>query len=215
MHIEPVDTDVAGLRLLIGREQLHRRVSELGAELREVFGAGERPVLVSVLKGATLFLADLVRAAGIDCEVEFMSISSYGSPQANSGTVRIEQDLSTDVAGRHVLVVEDIIDTGLTLNYLLRVLRAREPETLRVCTLLDKDIRRIVEMPIDHVGFAIPDVFVIGYGLDYAEEYRHIDAVYVADDLDALAADPRRFADSLCKGPAWETLPHADPPGVP
>lgn len=200
MHIEPVETDVEGLRLLVARERLQERVVELAAEVRADYGPDDRPVLVSVLKGATLFLADLVRAAGIDCEVEFMSISSYGAPQANSGTVRIEQDLSTDVAGRHVLVVEDIIDTGLTLNYLLRVLRARMPATLRVCTLFDKDVRRIVDMPIDHVGFAIPDVFVIGYGLDYAEEYRHVDAVYVADDLAALAADPKCFADVLCTG---------------
>lgn len=200
MHADPTDTAVAGLRLLVGPAQLHDRVNELAAELRGVYSDADRPVLVSVLKGATLFLADLVRGAGIDCEVEFMSISSYGSPQANSGTVRIEQDLSTDIAGRHVLVVEDIIDTGLTLNYLMRVLRAREPASLRVCTLLDKDVRRIVDLPIDHVGFSIPDVFVIGYGLDYAEEYRHVDAIFVADDLDALAADPACYAEILCCG---------------
>lgn len=214
MHIEPVETGVEGLRLLVARERLQERVAALGAEVRRDYGPDDRPVLVSVLKGATLFLADLVRAAGIDCEVEFMSISSYGSPQPNSGTVRIEQDLSTDIAGRHVLVVEDIIDTGLTLNYLLRVLRARMPASLRVCTLFDKDVRRIVDMPIDHVGFAIPDVFVIGYGLDYEEEYRHLDAVYVADDLDALAADPRCFAGVLCTGPApTSAMPLAAPEG--
>lgn len=200
MHAVPVETGVEGLKLLVPSDRLHARVDELARELRAAYAAGDRPVLVSVLKGATLFLADLVRAAAIDCEVEFMSISSYGSPHANSGTVRIEQDLSTDIAGRHVLVVEDIIDTGLTLNYLLRVLRAREPASLRVCTLLDKDVRRIVDLPIDHVGFAIPDVFVIGYGLDYLEEYRHVDAIYVADDLDALAADPSIYAEILCTG---------------
>lgn len=198
MHADPVETDQAGLRLLVPSDRLHARVRELAAELSDHYGADDRPILVSVLKGATLFLADLARAAGLDCEVEFMSISSYGSPQANSGTVRIEQDLSTDVGGRHVLVVEDIIDTGLTLNYLLRVLGAREPASLRVCTLLDKDVRRIVDLPIDHVGFSIPDVFVIGYGLDYREQYRHVDAIYVADDLDALAADPTRYASFLC-----------------
>lgn len=198
MHAVPVETGVEGLKLLVPSDRLHARVDELARELRAAYAAGDRPVLVSVLKGATLFLADLVRAAAIDCEVEFMSISSYGSPHANSGTVRIEQDLSTDIAGRHVLVVEDIIDTGLTLNYLLRVLRAREPASLRVCTLLDKDVRRIVDLPIDHVGFAIPDVFVIGYGLDYLEEYRHVDAIYVADDLDALAANPSLYAEVLC-----------------
>lgn len=196
LRVEPADEVAPGLRTLIPSPVLHSRVAEVAAELRAAY-TGRRPVLVSVLKGATLFLADLVRAAGLDCEVEFMSISSYGSPQANSGTVRIEQDLSTDIGGRDVLVVEDIIDTGLTLNYLLRVLRARAPASLQVCTLLDKDVRRIVDLPVDVVGFSIPDCFVIGYGLDYAELYRNVDAVYAVDDVGRLTADPACFVPFL------------------
>lgn len=192
LRVEPGEEVAEGLRELIPSDTLHRRVAELGEQLRRDYD-GARPVLVSVLKGATLFLADLARSAATDCEIEFMSISSYGSSQGSSGTVRIEQDLSTDVGGRDVLVVEDIIDTGLTLNYLLRVLKARDPASLRVCTLLDKDVRRIVDLPIDLVGFSIPDCFVIGYGLDYEELYRNVDAVYAVDDPGRLGADPARY----------------------
>jgi hypoxanthine phosphoribosyltransferase len=189
---EPATVRTVGLRELIPAADLHRRVGELAAEVARAY-EGLRPVLVSVLKGATLFLADLVRAAGIDVEVDFMSISSYGSPNATSGVVRIEKDLEASIEGRHVLVIEDIVDTGLTLNYLLRVLAARRPASLRVCTLLDKDVRRIVELPIDFRGFAIPDEFVIGYGLDFDERYRNVDGIWAVDDVRKLESDPEVF----------------------
>ncbi len=182
-----------GLRLLVSGADLHARIESLAGDLRNDY-EGRNPVLITVLKGATPFLADLVRAAGLDLEVDFMSISSYGAGQSASGVVRIEKDLSTDIAGRHVIVVEDIVDTGLTLNYLLRVLKARNPASLEVCSLLDKNVRRIVELPISYRGFSIPDEFVIGYGLDYEQKYRNIDAIYAVEDVSALVADPGRFA---------------------
>jgi len=185
-----------GLDVLIPPDELRERVAALGAELREEY-ADRRPVLVSVLKGATFFLADLVRACPIDCEVDFMSISSYGTAKASSGVVRIEQDLSSSIEGRDVLVVEDIIDTGLTLNYLLRVLRSRGPASVDVCCLLDKQVRRLVDLPVGRVGFEIPDTFVIGYGLDHAGLYRNLDAVYAVRDTGPLDDDPACFVPAL------------------
>lgn len=185
-----------GLEILVPPDVLQERVAVLGAELGREY-ADRRPVLVSVLKGATLFLADLVRECPIDCEIDFMSISSYGAAKASSGVVRIEQDLSGSIEGRDVLVVEDIIDTGLTLNYLLRVLRSREPSSVEVCCLLDKQVRRIVDLPVRHVGFEIPDTFVIGYGLDFAGLYRNLDTVYAVRDTGVLEEDPACFAPAL------------------
>ena len=191
------------LREIISEDELGTRVRHLGEEIRGDYD-GRCPVLVSVLKGATLFLADLVRAAAIDCEVDFMAISSYGSPGSGSGVVRIEKDLDTELEGRDVLVVEDIIDTGLTLTYLLRVLAARQPGSLRVCTLLDKQVRRIVDLPVDYCGFTIPDVFVVGYGLDVDGLYRNVSGIYAVDDFQALAADPTALVDTFfpSAGPA-------------
>lgn len=180
-----------GLDLLIDAAALAERVRQLGLELTEAYG-GLRPVLVSVLKGATLFLADLVRHMDIDCEVDFMSISSFGSGGA-SGVVRIEQDLSGNIEDRHVVVVEDIVDTGLTLQYLLRVLAARHPASLEVCTLFDKDVRRIVDLDIAFRGFSIPDTFVIGYGLDHDELYRNLEALYAVTDIESLVEQPARY----------------------
>lgn len=181
-----------GLRLLIDTARLQLRVRELAEELGHEY-ADKSPVFVTVLKGATQFLVDLTRACRFDMEIDFMSISSYGASHASSGVVRIEKDLSTDITGRHVVVVEDIVDTGLTLNYLLRVLKAREPASVAVCALLDKEVRRIVELPIAYRGFSVPDEYVIGYGLDYAQLYRNIDAVYAVEDVEALVAQPDRF----------------------
>lgn len=159
--------------ILISEEQLQRRVAELGARVAADY-AGKTPVLICVLKGASMFLVDLMRAAQIPLEVDYMAISSYGASTKSSGVVRILKDLDTVIQGRHVLVVEDIIDTGLTLKYITELLSARSPSSLRICTLLDKRENRRTEVPVDYAGFVIPNRFVIGYGLDYAEVYRNL-----------------------------------------
>ncbi len=159
--------------ILISEEQLQRRVAELGAQIAADY-AGQVPVFICVLKGASMFLVDLMRAAAIPLEVDFMAISSYGASTKSSGVVRILKDLDTVIEGRHILVVEDIIDTGLTLKYITELLSARSPASLRICTLLDKRENRRTEVPVDYAGFVIPNRFVIGYGLDYAEVYRNL-----------------------------------------
>ena len=166
-----MDADVE--EVLLSGEQVQARVAELGAQLATDY-EGREPVLVSVLKGSIIFLADLVRAMPIPLSIDLMEVSSYGTSTESSGQVRILKDLSTSIEGREVLVVEDIIDTGLTLNYLVRYLRGKNPATLRICTLLDKPARRLVEIPVDYIGFEIPDQFVVGYGLDYGELYRNL-----------------------------------------
>ncbi len=167
----PLVQDVA--KVLISEECLLQRVCELGAQITEDYG-DSNPLLVCVLKGGYLFLADLTRRLGIRHGVDFMAISSYGNGTESSGVVRILKDLDSDISGRHVLVVEDIIDTGQTLAYLLENLRSRQPASIRVCTLLSKPARRQVDLTVDYVGFEIPDEFVVGYGLDYAEAYRNL-----------------------------------------
>jgi hypoxanthine phosphoribosyltransferase len=164
--------------ILLTEEQIQARVAELGAQLAEDY-AGRDPVLISVLKGSIVFLADLVRGMDIPLSIDIMEVSSYGAATESSGQVRILKDLSNPIEGRHVLVVEDIIDTGLTLNYLLRYLREKAPASLGICCLLDKPARRLTEIPIDYVGFTIPDRFVIGYGLDFGERYRNLPYVGV------------------------------------
>ncbi len=166
-----MDPDVE--EILLSSEQVQARVAELGAQLADEY-AGREPVLVSVLKGSIIFLADLVRAMPIPLSIDLMEVSSYGASTESSGQVRILKDLSTSIAGREVLVVEDIIDTGLTLNYLLRYLHDKGPASIRICCLLDKPARRLAEIEIDYRGFTIPDRFVIGYGLDYGERYRNL-----------------------------------------
>jgi hypoxanthine phosphoribosyltransferase len=164
--------DVA--RILIPAEQLQAKVAELGVTLSRDY-AGRELTLVSVLKGALPFMADLMRAISIPVQIDLMEVSSYGGTATEtSGLVRILKDLSSSIDGRDVLIVEDIIDTGLTLNYLLRYLRGKNPRTLRICALLDKPARRLVEIEIDYRGFTIPDQFVVGYGLDYGEFYRNL-----------------------------------------
>jgi hypoxanthine phosphoribosyltransferase len=159
--------------ILLSHEQIRARVAELGAELAADY-AGRDPVLVSVLKGSIIFLADLVRAMDVPLSIDLMEVSSYGASTESSGQVRILKDLSSSIEGRNVIVVEDIIDTGLTLNYLLRYLHDRGPASVRVCCLLDKPARRLAPIEIDYRGFTIPDRFVIGYGLDYDERYRNL-----------------------------------------
>jgi len=159
--------------VLVTAEDLQRRVRELGAEINRDY-AGRTVLLIGVLKGAVPFLADLMRELEVECEVDFMAVSSYGSSTDSSGVVRILKDLDASIAGRDVLLVEDIIDSGLTLHYLIKNLRARDPATLEVCALLTKPERRRVEMPIRYVGFEIPNRFAIGYGLDHAQRYRNL-----------------------------------------
>lgn len=159
--------------VLLSAEQLRERVAALGAQLSAEY-ADRDPILISVLKGSIVFAGDLIREMQIPLSIDLMEVSSYGSSTESSGQVRILKDLKGSIEGRHVLVVEDIIDTGLTLNYLLRYLRERAPASLSVCCLLDKPARRLAEIEIDYRGFTIPDRFVIGYGLDYDERYRNL-----------------------------------------
>jgi hypoxanthine phosphoribosyltransferase len=163
--------DVA--EILISEEQIQRRVAELGAAITRDF-AGEEILVIAVLKGAILFLADLIRAVNLPLAVDFLAVSSYGSGTESTGVVRILKDLDDPIEGRHVLIVEDIVDSGRTLDYLLRLLSQRDPATLHVCTLLDKRERREIDVPIDYIGFEVPDAFVVGYGLDFAELYRQL-----------------------------------------
>jgi hypoxanthine phosphoribosyltransferase len=158
---------------LVGHEELEARVRELGAEISRDY-AGRDLVLIGVLKGAVLFLADLIRELEVPCEVDFMAVSSYGSSTDSSGVVRILKDLDASIEGRDVLLVEDIVDSGLTLHYLLKNLRARNPGSLEVCALLTKPERRRVDLPIRYVGFEIPNRFAIGYGLDHGQRYRNL-----------------------------------------
>ncbi len=157
--------------VLISASELERRVAELGAQVSRDY-AGKEPLLVGVLRGVTCFMADLMRQLSLPLAIDFMSISSYEGDR--SGAVRILKDLDEDVEGRDVLVVEDIVDTGMTLNHLLQYLSARRPAAVRVCTLLDKRVRRLVDVPLDYVGFEVPDEFVVGYGLDFRQKFRNL-----------------------------------------
>ena len=166
-----MENDVA--KILITEEQLQERIAELGKQISKDYGSN-RPLLVCILKGGILFLSDLIRQITIPHEIDFMAISSYGASTESSGVVRILKDLDANIVDRHVLIVEDIIDTGHTLDYILRNLSTREPASLRICTLLSKPARREKDVPLEYVGFEIPNEFVIGYGLDFAEIYRNL-----------------------------------------
>ena len=159
--------------ILLSEEALRARIGELGAKISEDY-AGKEPLLVSVLRGSYIFMADLTRALTIPCTVDFMAVSSYGSGTTSSGQVNIIKDLSDSIEGKDVIVVEDILDSGNTLYYLLQVLQARHPHSIRLCTLLDKPSRRVKPIKADYVGFTVPDAFVVGYGLDYDERYRNL-----------------------------------------
>ncbi|MBA2515228.1 MAG: hypoxanthine phosphoribosyltransferase [Solirubrobacterales bacterium] len=169
--------------VLVEADALQRRVSELGAEISSDY-AGRDLLLVCVLKGAVFFLSDLMRRIDVPCEVDFMAVASYGSSTDSSGVVRILKDLDAAIEGRDVLIVEDIVDSGLTLNYLLRNLRARGPASLEVCALLTKPDRRQVDLTARYVGFEIPNRFAIGYGLDHAERFRNLPYVAALDEPD-------------------------------
>ncbi len=164
--------------VLIDEEALQRRIAELGEEISADY-EGRNLLMIGVLKGAVFFMADLMRRVAVPCEIDFMAISSYGGQTDSSGVVRILKDLDMNIKGRHVLVVEDIIDSGLTLSYLMRNLHSREPASLEICALMTKPSRREIDVPVRYVGIEIPNRFVVGYGLDYGERYRNLPYVGV------------------------------------
>jgi hypoxanthine phosphoribosyltransferase len=173
-------TDSAIGETLVSSEDLEQRVAELGRQISVEY-EGRDLFMVGVLKGAVLFLADLMRSVSVPCEIDFMAVSSYGSQTDSSGVVRIMKDLDAPIEGRHVLIVEDIIDSGLTLQYLMRNLKARNPASLEVCALLTKPERLRVDLSPRYVGFEIPNRFAIGYGLDHAQHYRNLSYVAALD----------------------------------
>jgi hypoxanthine phosphoribosyltransferase len=166
-----IEKDIA--EVLIGTEELQAKVAELGRQISEDY-RGRNPLLICLLRGAVVFLSDLIRAIDIPLEMDFIAISSYGASTESSGVVRLVMDLKSNITGRNVLIVEDIVDTGRTLAYILDNLRTRRPADIKVCALLNKPYRREVQVGLDYHGFEIPDEFVVGYGLDYAESYRNL-----------------------------------------
>ena len=164
--------------MLYTEEQLHSRVREVGEQIAADY-AGREPMLISVLRGSYIFMADLTRAINLNVTVDFMAVSSYGAGTVSSGQVEIKKDLSDSIEGKDLIIVEDILDSGNTLYYLMDVLRARKPASIRICALMDKPDRRTKPITADYVGFTIPDAFIVGYGLDYAEKYRNLP--YVGD----------------------------------
>jgi hypoxanthine phosphoribosyltransferase len=174
--VQPSEADVQ--EILISAQQMQARVADLGAQISRDY-EGKNPILVSVLVGAAVFTADLLRAITIPCFLDFVAISSYGKETRSSGVVRILKDLDESVESRHVIIIEDIIDTGLTLNYLLDMMRHRNVASVKVCSMLDKPSRRLTNVQVDYVGFEVPDEFVVGYGLDFAQRYRNLPYVGV------------------------------------
>ena len=173
--------------VLISSQEIEDKVREIGARITEDY-RGEKPLLIGILRGAVVIMSDLMRNIDLQCELDFMDISSYGTGTSSSGVVRILKDLEEDITGRHVLIVEDIIDTGLTLSYLLRSLQARKPASLEICALLSKPSRRRAELDVRYLGFEVPDEFVVGYGLDYAGAYRNLPDICVLKP-EVFAAD--------------------------
>ena len=168
------------LKPLFSPEEIAKAVQRLASEISTDY-RGKRPLLIGVLKGAFVFLADLIRHLTIPVEVDFVRLSSYGSGMVSSGRIRVTKELESEIEGRDVLIVEDIVDTGLSLRYLVDDLRSRRPATLRICTLVDKKARRQVEVEVDYVGFEIEEGFIVGYGIDYDERYRELPAIYVVE----------------------------------
>jgi hypoxanthine phosphoribosyltransferase len=182
--------------VLYGREDVRRRIEELGRTITGDY-EGRAPVLISVLKGGSMFLADLIRAVTLPLSVDYMSISRYGGASESMGRVQIVKDLDEDIGDRDVIVVEDIVDTGLTLSYLISVLESRDPASVEICALLDKTVRRIAPLEIRYRGFECPDVFVVGYGLDFLERYRNIPDLLAVQDVSVLAEDPDALLEYL------------------
>jgi hypoxanthine phosphoribosyltransferase len=169
------------LRILIGAEDIHKRIQELGSQIAAEYPDG--PIhMISILKGAFMFMADLSRAIPRSVRIDFMGISSYGKGKTSSGEVKLTKDLDTSIEGSEILIVEDIVDSGVTLTYLMHVLEQRRPKSIRIAALLDKPERRLRPVEVSYVGFRIPDEFVVGYGLDYAEEYRNLKDICVLDE---------------------------------
>jgi hypoxanthine phosphoribosyltransferase len=164
--------------VLVSSGEIQEKVRELGERITEDY-RGEKLLLVGILRGAVVFLSDLMRHLELECEIDFMEVSSYGAETSSSGVVRILKDLEEDVTGRHILIVEDIVDTGLTLSYLRRSLLARKPTSLEICALLSKPSRRQIDLLVKYLGFEVPDVFVIGYGIDYAGAHRNLPDICV------------------------------------
>ena len=159
--------------ILFSEEMINRRVEELGNQISEEYN-GKYPLLVGVLKGCFVFMADLCRKITVKCDLDFMAVSSYGDNTTSTGAVKIIKDLSRNIEGRNIIIVEDILDSGITLNYLKQYLSQRKPASIKICTLLDKPARRSAPITADYVGFDCPDAFIVGYGLDYAEKYRNL-----------------------------------------
>lgn len=159
--------------VLYSEDQIKRRVAELGAEIERDY-AGKEVELIGILRGSFVFMADLCRHINLPCTLDFMAVSSYGSGTSSSGQVQINKDLSEDISGRHLIIVEDILDSGNTLSYLMELLRHRNPASLKICTLLNKSERRVRPVKADYIGFEVPDAFVVGYGMDYNEKYRNL-----------------------------------------
>ena len=183
-------SDILG-NVLFSSSEIAGRISELGSEITKNY-KGKNLLLVSVLKGGVIFLADLIKQIELPLSIDFMSISSYGIDGASTGVVRITKDLDESIEGKDVLIIEDIIDTGLTISYLLRNLRSRYPKSLEICTLLDRDVRRIAEINIKYVGFKIGEKYIVGYGLDYKQRFRNLQSIYelkldmVTKDIESL-----------------------------
>lgn len=169
------------IRELIPEAEITKRISELGAQISKDY-AGKELHVICILKGGVFFMCELVKHITVPVTHDFMSVSSYGDKTVSSGRVKIIKDLDDSIEGKEVLIVEDIVDTGRTLHHLLQLLRARNPEGIRLCTLLDKPDRREVEIPVDYIGFSVPDLFVVGYGLDYAQHYRNLPYVGVIEE---------------------------------
>ncbi len=175
------DIDIEKFEVLLSAGQIETRITEMAEVISKDY-RGKRPLLIGILKGAVIFLSDLIRSLTVPLEIDFIAVSSYGDATASSGVVRILKDLEQSIQGKDVLIVEDIVDTGLTLNYLVENLGSRQPNSLKVVTLLDKPDRRKVKFEPDYCGFIIPDRFVIGYGLDYGEDYRQLSDLRVLND---------------------------------
>ena len=160
-------------RILLSEEQIRARIQELGQQLTADYRE-KNPIFVGILKGVVVFFADMIRAIPIDCQIDFMAVSSYGGGTESSGKIQVKKDLSADIEGRHVVILEDILDTGLTLRHTVDYLMTKHPASLKICTLLDKPDRRKAEIQADYIGFTVPNLFVVGYGLDFDERYRNL-----------------------------------------
>ncbi|RDY24977.1 hypoxanthine phosphoribosyltransferase [Romboutsia maritimum] len=169
-------------KTMLSEEQIQQKVQEIGKQIEKDY-KDEELLVVGILKGASVFVADLIRNIDLDVNIDFMSVSSYGNSTESSGTVKILKDLDVDIEGKNVLIVEDIIDSGLTLSNLVAALETRKPKSLKLCTLLDKPERRKVNIPVDYVGFVIEDKFIVGYGIDYAEKYRNLPYIGIVEEV--------------------------------